>query len=48
MDFQFSPIMLADSGKRIAVMTNSDSGLSGLALANYLVQSIAKEYPHSL
>lgn len=39
--FQANLIMFADSGKGVAVMTNSDSGL---ALANHLVQSIAKEY----
>jgi CubicO group peptidase (beta-lactamase class C family) len=34
-------IMFADSGKGVAIMVNSDNGL---ILANYLVQSVAKEY----
>ena len=39
--FQAILIMLADSGKGVAIMTNSDNGISA---ANYLVQSVAKEY----
>jgi len=39
--FQASLIMFADSGKGVAVMANSENGL---ALASYLVQSIAREY----
>jgi CubicO group peptidase (beta-lactamase class C family) len=34
-------IMFADSGKGVAIMVNSDNGLN---VANYLVQSVAKEY----
>jgi tetratricopeptide (TPR) repeat protein len=33
--------MFADSGKGVAVMANSDNGIS---VANYLIQSVAKEY----
>lgn len=34
-------IMFADSGKGVAIMVNSDNGVN---VANYLVQSVAKEY----
>ncbi len=34
-------IMFADSGKGVAIMVNSDNGIN---VANYLVQSVAKEY----
>ncbi len=39
--FQAELLMFADSGKGVAVMANSENGL---ALASYLVQSIAREY----
>jgi len=39
--FQANLIMFADSGKGVAMMMNSDSGL---AMASFLVPSIAKEY----
>jgi CubicO group peptidase (beta-lactamase class C family) len=39
--FQAILIMFADSGKGVAIMANSDSGI---AVANYLTQSVAKEY----
>ncbi|HTS35941.1 MAG TPA: serine hydrolase [Candidatus Solibacter sp.] len=39
--FQAVLIMLADTGKGVAIMANSDSGI---AVANYVVQSVAKEY----
>jgi len=39
--FQAQLIMFADSGKGVAIMTNSNSGLS---MASFLLQSIAKEY----
>ena len=39
--FQANLIMLADSGKGVAMMMNSDSGL---AMASFLLPSIAKEY----
>ena len=39
--FQADLIMFADSGKGVAVMANSDNGH---ALAQFLVQSVAKEY----
>jgi CubicO group peptidase (beta-lactamase class C family) len=39
--FQAILIMFADSGKGVAIMANSDSGISA---ANCLVQSVAKEY----
>jgi len=39
--FQAILIMFADSGKGVAIMANSDNGIS---VANYIVQSVAKEY----
>lgn len=39
--FEAVLIMFADSGKGVAVMANSQNGI---ALANYLIRSIAKEY----
>ena len=39
--FQALLIMFADSGKGVAIMANSDNGI---AVANYVVQSVAKEY----
>ena len=39
--FQARLIMFADSGKGVAIMTNSDAGL---AMASFLEESIAKEY----
>jgi CubicO group peptidase (beta-lactamase class C family) len=39
--FQARLIMFADSGKGVAMMTNSDAGL---AMASFLEESIAKEY----
>jgi len=39
--FQALLIMFADSGKGVAIMANSDNGI---AVANYLTQSVAKEY----
>lgn len=42
--FQAILIMFADSGKGVAIMANSDNGIS---VANYLIQSVAKEYAWS-
>src|SRR5439155_7776008 len=39
--FQAVLIMFADTGKGVAIMANSDNGIS---VANQLVQSVAKEY----
>lgn len=39
--FQAVLIMFADSGKGVAIMANSDNGIS---VANFLTQSVAKEY----
>src|ERR1022692_2708404 len=39
--FQAVLIMFADSGKGVAIMANSDNGIN---VANYLTQSVAKEY----
>jgi CubicO group peptidase (beta-lactamase class C family) len=39
--FQAVLIMFADSGKGIAIMANSDNGIT---VAKYLIQSVAKEY----
>jgi CubicO group peptidase (beta-lactamase class C family) len=39
--FQAILIMFADSGKGLAIMANSDSGVN---LANHLIRSVAKEY----
>ena len=39
--FKATLIMFADTGKGVAVMVNSDNGV---ALTNFLVQSVAKEY----
>jgi CubicO group peptidase (beta-lactamase class C family) len=39
--FQAILIMFADSGKGVAIMANSDDGIN---VANYLIQSVAKEY----
>jgi len=39
--FQALLIMFADSGKGVAIMANSDNGIS---VANQLIQSVAKEY----
>jgi CubicO group peptidase (beta-lactamase class C family) len=39
--FQAILIMFADSGKGLAIMANSDNGVS---LANHLIPSVAKEY----
>ena len=39
--FQALLIMFADSGKGVAIMANSDNGIS---VANFLTQSVAKEY----
>ncbi len=39
--FQARLIMFADSGKGVAIMANSDAGL---AMANFVQESIAKEY----
>jgi CubicO group peptidase (beta-lactamase class C family) len=39
--FQAVLIMFADSGKGVAIMANSDNGIN---VANYLAQSVAKEY----
>jgi CubicO group peptidase (beta-lactamase class C family) len=39
--FQAILIMFADSGKGVAIMANSDHGI---AVANYLTQSLAKEF----
>jgi CubicO group peptidase (beta-lactamase class C family) len=39
--FQAVLIMFADSGKGVAIMANSDNGIT---VANHVIQSIAKEY----
>jgi tetratricopeptide (TPR) repeat protein len=39
--FQALLIMFADSGKGVAIMANSDNGIT---IANYLTQSVAQEY----
>jgi CubicO group peptidase (beta-lactamase class C family) len=39
--FQAVLIMFADSGKGVAIMANSDNGIT---VANYLTKSVAKEY----
>jgi len=39
--FQAVLIMFADSGKGVAIMANSDNGIT---VANHLIQSVAKEY----
>jgi tetratricopeptide (TPR) repeat protein len=39
--FQAQLIMFADSGKGVAIMTNSNNGLS---MASFLLASVAKEY----
>ena len=39
--FKATLIMFADSGKGVAIMVNSDNGVN---VANYLAQSVAKEY----
>lgn len=39
--FQALLVMFADSGKGVAIMANSDNGIT---VANYLMRSVAKEY----
>jgi CubicO group peptidase (beta-lactamase class C family) len=39
--FKAALIMFGDSGKGVAIMVNSDNGVN---VANYLIQSVAKEY----
>jgi hypothetical protein len=39
--FQARLVMFSDSGQGVAVMVNSDNGIT---VANYLIQSVAKEY----